>query len=332
MKLQSIGYVLGLILAVAACSADETGGTGSGGGSGGGAIPTGGTPAISGSGIGSAGSSGAVATGCEARGQTIACYCSDGTLSGTQFCSDTGELAQCSGCPEVAKETPLETDTALCPKIAELAGCEPTSHFAEELPASILFVVDRSGSMVCNTPADGQSTAECEADPVTKNPALPTKWDITRDALKQVFDKLLGSNARAGLMFFSNDDYCGVNSDPLLGGVVVDRLNEAHIENLKAALDVVEPGGGTPIVGATILAYEHLHLEWGGDCGDPPCGAPGNRYVVLITDGEDSCPDPTFEGAPCGSGGIACTGDAAEFRAANPGLGRQPRLLPAVHL
>jgi hypothetical protein len=60
-------------------------------------------------------------------------------------------------------------------------------------------------------------------------------------------------------------------------------------------------------VGASVLAYAHLHQEWGGDCGAPPCGAPGNRFVVLITDGADSCPDPAFANAPCGSGGVPCT-------------------------
>src|SRR5262245_1583638 len=30
------------------------------------------------------------------------------------------------------------------------------------IPSSLLFVVDRSGSMNCNLPVDGQSTAECE--------------------------------------------------------------------------------------------------------------------------------------------------------------------------
>ena len=40
------------------------------------------------------------------------------------------------------------------------------------------------------------------------------------------------------------------------------------------------PAGGTPIVGGVIQAYHRLHEE---------LHAPGNRYVVLITDGEETC-------------------------------------------
>ncbi len=307
-------FVLAMALIAAACSADQNGGTGGSGGGlptggGGGAQPAGGAGgAVAGAGA----TGGVVPSGCQPRGMAIPCYCLDGSMTGRQLCTAEGLLEPCTGCPDVYRiEQPdpqQPTETQLCPDLQVMLDCdEPASHFAEELPASIMFVVDRSGSMICNTPADGQSSEQCEAEPVTMFPGVPTKWDITRDALKVVFDELRGSNARAGLMFFSNDDYCGVHSDPLLGGVVVDRLSDDHVDKLKQTLDVVEPGGGTPIVGAAILAYEHLHLEWAGDCGDPPCGAPGNRFVVLITDGEDSCPDPTFEGAPCGSGGVLCT-------------------------
>jgi hypothetical protein len=41
-----------------------------------------------------------------------------------------------------------------------------------------------------------------------------------------------------------------------------------------------QPAGGTPIVGSVISAYHHLHEE---------LHAAGNRYVVLITDGEEDC-------------------------------------------
>lgn len=304
-KFQFSILLLATALAFAGCSDANGGGTGGTSGF----VPNGngGSPQPSAVSGGSS-QSGSGATGCEPRGMTIPCHCPNGEMVGRQLCNAEGQLEPCSGCPAVSsRSVQPEVDTPLCPDIANLLECEPTSHFAEELPASILFVVDRSGSMVCNTPADGQTSQQCEDEPITMFPDLPTKWEITRDALKQVFDQLRGSNARAGLMFFSNDNYCGVHSDPLLGGVLVDRLDDAQVDRLKQTLDAVEPEGGTPLVGATILAYEHLHLEWAGDCGEPPCGAPGNRFVVLITDGEDSCPDPTFDNAPCGSNGVACT-------------------------
>jgi hypothetical protein len=49
---------------------------------------------------------------------------------------------------------------------------------------------------------------------------------------------------------------------------------------LSEAMTASSPAGGTPIVGGVILAYHHLHEQ---------LHAPGNRYVVLITDGEESC-------------------------------------------
>ncbi len=299
------------ILTLTGCDAEN------GGGGGGPGLPTAGngTGGTGGAGVGGAsggsGTAGASQTvTCEPRGQNLACYCPDGTESGTQLCDNNGTLGPCSGCPEVAAAGDTGGgEGALCPELQGQLGCTAESYESEELPASILFVIDRSGSMLCNTPADGQTNEECEASATTKNPSLPTKWQITSDALIAVFDQLrtAGAGTRAGLMFFSNNDSCGVHSDLTLGGVPVELLTDAQISLLQNALGNVKPKGGTPLVGATILSYAHLHEEWGGACGAPPCGAPGNRFVVLITDGADSCPDPSFTGAPCGSGGVACT-------------------------
>jgi hypothetical protein len=61
---------------------------------------------------------------------------------------------------------------------------------------------------------------------------------------------------------------------------------------IAASLKQVTPAGGTPIVGATVLAYKHMHDE--GLAGT----IFGNQYVVLITDGQQS--------EQCGNPG-ACT-------------------------
>jgi len=85
-------------------------------------------------------------------------------------------------------------------------------------------------------------------------------------------------------------------------------IDADQINRLSTALDKQAPQGATPLVGALVLAYAYLHQEAGGKCATPPCGAPGNRFVVLITDGVDSCPDPDFDNAPCGgSTAIPCT-------------------------
>jgi hypothetical protein len=163
--------------------------------------------------------------------------------------------------------------------------------------------------MNCNTPADGQTSEECEKESKTLFPDKPTKWNITIQALKDSFASLEGKDAYAGLMFFSNDAYCGVHSDLNLGGVPIGVVGPSQKALIFDALDKQQPAGGTPLVGATILAYAHLHVKAGGDCPNPPCGAAGNRFVVLITDGADSCP-PDFDGAPCGPDSAARPGHA----------------------
>jgi hypothetical protein len=111
-------------------------------------------------------------------------------------------------------------------------------------------------------------------------------------ALGQVFQDLLdhGSSANIGLSVFSNDSLCGVQSTPT---VPVAPLTTTQVAALNNALSATIPSGGTPLVGATSLAYAYLHQEaTQADGCQEPCGAHGNRYVVLITDGADSCPMP----------------------------------------
>lgn len=262
---------------------------------------------------GAAGSGGAAAAApftCTA-GTTLPCDCPDGTRSGHQLCVGGTALAACQGCRTSADAAPGGMaqapilDGALCPMLAGQAGCTNESFRSEELPASVLFLVDRSGSMRCNLPEAGQSSEECEAMAATKYPDQPTKWQLTTAALEQVMHALVDSGTSAGLSFFTTDDVCGVDSTP---SVPVAPVDAAHAAALSSALATTQPNGGTPIVGGTILAYEHLYAEAGldasGGCAQPPCGARGNRFVVLLTDGADSCPTEPFDGA-CGGG--ACT-------------------------
>jgi hypothetical protein len=170
-----------------------------------------------------------------------------------------------------------------------------------------LFVLDRSGSMTCNPPPL-QDSASCEANAVPIDGTQPSKWQITVSALEQVFDDLVAKNSTAnvGLSFFSNDNTCGVQSTP---SVPLAAVTPAQVAALKTVLDNTVPSGGTPLVGATTLAYAYLHQEAGATPGCvEPCGAPGNRYVVLITDGTDSCPMPARaeDAAECNAAG-SCT-------------------------
>jgi hypothetical protein len=216
-------------------------------------------------------------------GEQQACYCTDGTKSGTQECSARGTLQTCE-CPP-PKPPPVQTSMGgpLCPDLVEQTGCMATPYVSKELPTSMLFVIDRSRSMMCNLPPLQDSVA-CEEDPVPVDPSQPSKWVVTRDALIEAFDGLPGKNSLLGLTYFSTNGGCGVDSTPQ---VTVDPLVDSQRTLLRESLESTMPDGQTPIVGATVLAYNHLHEE---------AKAPGNRFVVLLTDGAESCdPDRVSE-------------------------------------
>jgi hypothetical protein len=154
-------------------------------------------------------------------------------------------------------------------------GCASSTIKAEIIPANMLFVIDRSGSMNCNLPPI-TSSSDCEAKPDRADPMRPSKWEIIRDALKSAFASL-PPTASAGISYFSNDDECGVQSMP---SVAVKAIDAAQVAALSASLDAMKPAGGTPIVGATILGYRHLHQQ---------LSLPGSDFLVLLTDGSESC-------------------------------------------
>lgn len=267
-KLQVALLTAALTGLLAACGEDPVqmrGGSGTGG--------MFGNPAPAGVG-GAAGTGAGNPTTCEVG--SIACYCPDGELSGTQFCDARQELGACQ-CEASGGGEGVETDTdSVCEQLRGLMDCNARTFASAQVPASILFVIDRSGSMACNTP-DVQTVEACNADPQRADASKPSRWEITVDALKGAFAGLEGGNATVGLSMFSTNGACGVDSTPLVGLGPVDG---AQLSSLSTAMDAASPAGGTPIVGAVVLAYHHLHEE---------LHATGNRYVVLITDGEESC-------------------------------------------
>jgi hypothetical protein len=158
-------------------------------------------------------------------------------------------------------------------------SCASAAFESHLLPSNLLFLVDRSGSMNCNLPPITDS-ASCEQKPVAADASQPTKWSVITGGLSSAFDELSHvSGASAGLSFFSNDDVCGVQSAP---NVPLQLLQKPQVDALRSALGNTMPSGGTPIVGAVILGFKHLHQE---------ARALGNRFVVLVTDGADSCLD-----------------------------------------
>jgi len=209
-------------------------------------------------------------------GKSQACHCPDGQPSGTQSCLSDGTLAQCACRTSSSDVGAPAASVGVCPQVSSLSGCTAVPYVSKQLPSSLSFVVDRSRSMLCNLPPL-QSSADCEQMPIPRDGNAATKWKIVQDALAKTFATLPAANVLSALTFFSNDGECGVNSKP---SVSLELLSDVQRASLTAALQGTRPSGQTPIVGSTILAYAHLHQE---------AKAPGNRFVILITDGAESC-------------------------------------------
>jgi hypothetical protein len=154
-------------------------------------------------------------------------------------------------------------------------NCGESTVEATLTPANILFVIDRSGSMNCNPPPLQTSTA-CELNPTPVDPMQPSKWDIVVTALQQAI-AAMPTSANVGLALFNNDDDCGVAQAPVVPLAPVDAT---QLGLIQSSIDAVTPLGSTPIVGGVTLGYAHMYY-------DVPL--PGNDFVVLLTDGAETC-------------------------------------------
>jgi hypothetical protein len=181
----------------------------------------------------------------------------------------------------------------LNPEVILASGCATETAQSSLLPANILFVVDRSGSMACNPPPT-TSSEQCETDERRADPNLPTKWELTTQALTIALETLPETTV-VGVSYFNNGNDCGVDMIP---NVPIWRNTAAQRSTISSSLADIQPSGDTPLVGATVLAYRYLHDAALSNM------ITGNQYVVLITDGEQSeqCSDPSR----C-SGAAACT-------------------------
>lgn len=153
--------------------------------------------------------------------------------------------------------------------------CAVSTVGATLIPANILFIIDRSGSMSCNPPPL-QSSTQCEASPKPKFPAQASKWKIVSEALKGAI-AAMPVTTRVGITYFNNDDFCGVQQAP---NVPLGLVSPAQIAAVNASIDGVVPKGATPIVGGLTLGYAHIYED---------DKAPGNDFIVLLTDGAETC-------------------------------------------
>jgi hypothetical protein len=112
---------------------------------------------------------------------------------------------------------------------------------------------------------------------------MPTKLQIVETALSTAFNQLLPTmpgqpKTRAGLAELSTDDMCGSTTTPI---VPVTDVSPPFLDQLRTAMNALVPNGTTPIVNAVTSAYQYFEMN--------AQALPGNRHVILVTDGADTC-------------------------------------------
>jgi hypothetical protein len=162
------------------------------------------------------------------------------------------------------------------------SGCVNETSRGKLRPSNILFVIDRSGSMSCNLPENGQSTKQCAEFPAPLDKNIPSKWELTRKAVESAVSELRNAGTvRLGLSLFpKTGSLCTATAEP---EVPIANLDAAQQERIAKALDSLSPSGETPLAGATILAYSHLLERMRAGNFD------GESFVILVTDGYETC-------------------------------------------
>lgn len=182
----------------------------------------------------------------------------------------------------------------------DLQGCAAVENDARLAQANFLFVIDKSGSMNIAAVGDAQNR---------------TRWEATRDALGEALDVLQGeSNVRVGLSLFPVFDpilQCTIPEEP---NVSVARLNDAHRTQLDQELDAVTPSGDTPIGGTMMYSYELLRQQIVEEE-----TLSGNTFVVLFTDGAETCDQDAIDSLVETNTNLATQFDIKTFVIGAPG-------------
>lgn len=213
----------------------------------------------------------------------LACSAGEGTPSGTG--ADTGDDTDRGLGGEATTGTGGAGSglgvVGSGPDDGPITGCAEGEASAELVPANLLFVVDKSGSMNCNPPP----TDLLCLSPEKVDSEAPSKWEITQEALtgdSGALPTLAGQEGiSVGLLAFPTDDFCAV---PAAGELTVpmSALTTDHLGALTVGLSLTADGQ-TPVAGATIRGLAALRgLIDSGDI-------TGKHYLVVMTDGAETC-------------------------------------------
>ncbi len=144
------------------------------------------------------------------------------------------------------------------------AACGVSTVPTERVPGSLLLVFDRSGSM--DNPPSGDSG--------------PTKWDLATEAINTVLSSV-SDELSAGLLLFPTGEgsECNVSLSAGVPQVAVAPLSTSRPQIMSALSSAAPTGGNTPMFDALRAGWRYLDT----------LDAPGQRGVVLVTDGAETC-------------------------------------------
>lgn len=173
--------------------------------------------------------------------------CEGQVLPGSETCDDMMDN-NCNGRSDCSD--------ALC---VSNEACRPCmtggQRFAlTTVPAEVMFVVDRSGSMSSPT-TDGRS-----------------RWTALSSAVRTVLPTL-DSALFMGLIVFPDPDTCGVRPTPQV------LLAQPSAARIVGQLDLRSPAGSTPTLAALQVAQNYYRST----------SSTRRRFIVLATDGAPNC-------------------------------------------
>ena len=247
-----------VVASVAAACSSSSGPTG----------PSGGTGTSNG-GTGASGSSGTSVGGSNRGGNT-------GTGNNTGGTGITIVIGE-SGAAGANETSPAgAAGAAGVPSLDPNAACALSTDTVEAVPSVLQLVIDTSGSM-------DWPPGWAPVSPDDSKPPGATKWEITRDALGNAVDSL-ADDVALGATFFPDttdddpDSLCLRNEVALPIGAL-GKASSKQRAAWSTALEAVVPNGATPTEGAYLFGLEQLDKT----------DLPGNRFLLLITDGTPTC-------------------------------------------
>jgi hypothetical protein len=161
----------------------------------------------------------------------------------------------------------------------QMGACAGWRTEGEPLPAVLMLVVDVSGSM--NEAPDGDTMDQgCGQDP-----NCDSKWEITREALRDALGRLPASSS-VGVLYYPNQnvpnneqptdvDEC-VNTNEMVEIDLLGPAGSMHRDDVDQSLDDANTGSFTPT---------HDAYTYGLEAGLVPYQTTSPKYMLLITDG-----------------------------------------------